>query len=248
MVLEGRRHFTGLLHDLTQRVQMEQMFAEQKALAKLGEMAAVVAHEVKNPIAGIRGALQVITSRMPADQRDRPVLIEIMARLDALNRIVQDMLMFSRPRALRHEPVTIDALVADTAALIRQDPGMAQLTIKVNGSAALTGDREMLQVAFQNILMNAAQAMAGQGTIDANITVSDARVRVDVIDRGPGMPKEVREKAFDAFFTTKHRGTGLGLPIALRVVESHGDRCRLKFRPQAAPWGAAGAPPTQPGG
>src|SRR4029077_1726212 len=112
MVLEGRRHLTGLLHDLTKRVELEHLLSEQKALAKLGEMAAVVAHEVKNPIAGIRGALQVITSRMPAEQRDRSVLIDIIARLDGLNRIVQDMLMFARPRALRQEPVSIDALIA----------------------------------------------------------------------------------------------------------------------------------------
>ena len=93
-------------------------------------MAAVVAHEVKNPIAGIRGALQVITSRMPAEQRDRPVLVDIIARLDGLNRIVQDMLMFARPRALRQEPITIDALVSDTAALIRQDPGWPSIDIR----------------------------------------------------------------------------------------------------------------------
>jgi len=145
--------------------------------------------------------------------------------------IVQDMLMFARPRALRQEPISIDALIADTAALIRQDPGMAPLNIDVSGSAALVGDREMLQVVFQNILMNAAQAMAGQGTVNVNITVSDSKVRVDVIDSGPGMPKEVREKAFNAFFTTKHRGTGLGLPIALRVVESHGGSMRIDLPP-----------------
>ena len=101
MMTEGRRSFTGILHDLSDRVALEQRLAEQKSLAKLGEMAAVVAHEVKNPIAGIRGALQVITSRMPAEQRDRAVLLDIITRLDALNRIVQDMLMFARPRALR---------------------------------------------------------------------------------------------------------------------------------------------------
>jgi signal transduction histidine kinase len=231
MMLEGRRHFTGVLHDLTHRVEMEQQLAEQKALAKLGEMAAVVAHEVKNPIAGIRGALQVITSRMAAGERDRPVMVEIMARLDGLDRIVQDMLMFARPRALRQEPISIDALIADTAALIRQDPGMAPLHIEVSGSAALVGDREMLQVVFQNILMNAAQAMAGPGTVHVNIAVADSKVRVDVIDSGPGMPEEVREKAFNAFFTTKHRGTGLGLPIALRVVESHGGSMRIDLPP-----------------
>ena len=102
---DGKRSFTGILHDLSDRVVLEQRLTEQKSLAKLGEMAAVVAHEVKNPIAGIRGALQVITSRMPADQRDRTILVDIITRLDGLNRIVQDMLMFARPRALRQEPI-----------------------------------------------------------------------------------------------------------------------------------------------
>ena len=123
MVSEGKRSFTGILHDLSDRVALEQRLAEQKSLAKLGEMAAVVAHEVKNPIAGIRGALQVITSRMPAEQRDRAILLDIITRLDALNRIVQDMLMFARPRALRQEPIPLGALLRDTASLIERDPG-----------------------------------------------------------------------------------------------------------------------------
>src|SRR5687767_9032916 len=110
MKSEGRRSFTGILHDLSDRVELEQRLTDQKSLAKLGEMAAVVAHEVKNPIAGIRGALQVITSRMPADQRDRAILIDIITRLDALNRIVQDMLMFARPRRLRQESIPLGVL------------------------------------------------------------------------------------------------------------------------------------------
>jgi two-component system sensor kinase FixL len=222
MVGEGKRSFTGILHDLSDRVALEQRLAEQKSLAKLGEMAAVVAHEVKNPIAGIRGALQVITSRMPADQRDRTVLLDIITRLDALNRIVQDMLMFARPRALRKEPILLGVLLSDTASMIERDPGMLNLEIGIAGSAEITGDRELLQVVFQNILMNAAQAMDGRGRIEVTITHSDGRCRIAVADRGPGMPAEVREKAFDAFFTTKHRGTGLGLPIARRAVEAHG--------------------------
>jgi signal transduction histidine kinase len=227
MKTEGKRSFTGILHDLSDRVVLEQRLAEQKSLAKLGEMAAVVAHEVKNPIAGIRGALQVITGRMPADQRDRAILLDIITRLDALNRIVQDMLMFARPRALRNEPLSLGALMSDTVSLIERDPNMRSLEIGVTGSADVSGDREMLQVVFQNILMNAAQAMEGQGRIEVTITQLDGRCRVAVADRGPGMPEEVREKAFDAFFTTKHRGTGLGLPIARRVVEAHGGTIRV---------------------
>jgi signal transduction histidine kinase len=158
---------------------------------------------------------------MPADQRDRTVLLDIITRLDALNRIVQDMLMFARPRALRKEPISIGALLSDTASMIERDPMMLNLEIGIAGSADITGDRELLQVVFQNILMNAAQAMDGQGRIDVTITNIDGRCRIAVTDRGPGMPADVREKAFDAFFTTKHRGTGLGLPIARRAVEAH---------------------------
>lgn len=228
MIVEGRRSFTGILHDLSDRVQLEQRLAEQKSLAKLGEMAAVVAHEVKNPIAGIRGALQVITSRMPAEQRDRAILLDIITRLDALNRIVQDMLMFSRPRALRKEPISLGVLIGDTASMIERDPSMLNLEIGVSGSAEITGDREMLQIVFQNILMNAAQAMDGQGRIEVTITHTDGRCHVAVADRGPGMPQEVRDKAFDAFYTTKHRGTGLGLPIARRVIEAHGGTIQIE--------------------
>jgi two-component system sensor kinase FixL len=231
MVSEGKRSFTGILHDLTDRVALENRLAEQKSLAKLGEMAAVVAHEVKNPIAGIRGALQVITSRMPAEQRDRTILLDIITRLDALNRIVQDMLMFARPRALRQEQIPLGSLLRETASLIQRDPGMVNLEIAVSGSADIVGDREMLQVVFQNILMNAAQAMEGQGRIGVVIATGDGRCRVAVEDRGPGMPDEVREKAFDAFFTTKHRGTGLGLPIAKRVVDAHGGAIEIDVPP-----------------
>jgi PAS domain S-box-containing protein len=231
MVSGGKRSFTGILHDLSDRVQLENRLAEQKSLAKLGEMAAVVAHEVKNPIAGIRGALQVITGRMAPEQRDRAVLVDIINRLDALNRIVQDMLMFARPRQLQHEQVRLEELLAVTVSLIQRDPSMATLEVAVSGGAEIRGDREMLQVVFQNILMNAAQAMEGRGHIDVTIAQHDGRCRISVADRGPRMPPEVRDKAFDAFFTTKHRGTGLGLPIAKRVIDAHGGSIQIDVPP-----------------
>ena len=118
--------------------------------------------------------------------------------------------------------------MSDTASMIERDPNMGRLEIRVTGSADISGDREMLQVVFQNILMNAAQAMEGQGRIAVTISQAIERYRVGVSDRGPGMPEEVRERAFDAFFTTKHRGTGLGLPIARHVVEAHGGTIQIE--------------------
>ncbi|HUP39260.1 MAG TPA: PAS domain S-box protein [Vicinamibacterales bacterium] len=228
---DGRRSFTGILHDLSDRVGLEQRLAEQKSLAKLGEMAAVVAHEVKNPIAGIRGALQVITARMPVEQRDRAILIDIITRLDGLDRIVQDMLMFARPRPLRQERLDLGPLLRETASFIERDPSMLHLEIRVSGACEIVGDREMLQIVFQNILMNGAQAMNGDGQIEVTIASVSGRCRIAIGDRGPGMPDETRAKAFDAFFTTKHRGTGLGLPIAKRIVESHGGTIHIDVPP-----------------
>src|SRR5690606_29144899 len=95
MFVAGERRFTGILHDLTRRVQMEQQLREQATLVKLGEMAAVLAHEVKNPLAGIRGAIQVVGARLPADNPSAPILKEIVSRIDSLDTMMKDLLLFA---------------------------------------------------------------------------------------------------------------------------------------------------------
>jgi len=221
--------YMAIRYEITARKRSEELLREQTALARLGQMAAVVAHEVKNPIAGIRGALQVIASRMSAEQpRDRAVVGDIIGRLDALNAIVEDLLLFARPRKIRAESVDIAALINNTADLLRRDPALAGVELRLNGAGSIArADREQLQIVFQNVLMNAAQAMGGRGAIDVTIVNGDTNCRVSIADHGPGMPSEVRAKAFEAFFTTKHRGTGLGLPIANRIVEAHGGQMEI---------------------
>jgi len=224
--------YMAIRYDITDRKRQEDQLREQAALARLGQMAAVVAHEVKNPIAGIRGALQVIGSRMSADSGDRRVVTDIIARLDGLNRIVQDLLVFARPRPLRAEPVDLRALLDTTAEHIRRDPALAGAVVEVQGGEAMIqGDAEALQIVFQNVLQNAAQAIAGAGRIDVLLATMNGTCNVTISDHGPGMPAEVREKAFEAFFTTKHRGTGLGLPTARRMVEAHGGSIALDETP-----------------
>lgn len=225
--------YMAIRYEITDRKRSDELLREQAALARLGQMAAVVAHEVKNPIAGIRGALQVIASRMSAEQRDRAVIGDIISRLDSLNAIVQDLLVFARPRQLRPERVELESLVGSTAELIRRDPIFSGIDVTVSGGpAVITADAEALKIALQNILINAAQAMSGVGRIDVAITSGDGMARVSIRDSGPGMPAEVREKAFEAFFTTKHRGTGLGLPTARRFVEAHGGDIQIDTPPE----------------
>lgn len=220
--------YMAIRYDITERKRSEELLREQAALARLGQMAAVVAHEVKNPIAGIRGALQVIASRMAIESRDKSVMGDIIARLDGLNRIVQDLLIFARPRTVHAEPVDLTSLVMNTADLINRDPALAQFRVKVAGGEAVTqADGEQLQIVFHNVLMNAAQAMGGAGDVDVTVRQTSQGWTIVFADHGPGIPADVRDKAFEAFFTTKHRGTGLGLPTARRIVEAHGGHIHI---------------------
>jgi PAS domain S-box-containing protein len=223
--LDERRkpyQYMAIRYDITDRKRSETQLREQAALARLGEMAAVVAHEVKNPLAAIKGALQVIGGRIPATTRDRAIIGDIVTRVDSLNDIVQDLLVFARPRDPQLGPVALADLLESTAALLRKDPTYSSLQIEISGGNPIVqADIEQLRTVFLNLLLNAAQASGASGRLAVSIAADDLAATVAIADNGPGIPEELREKIFEPFFTTKHRGTGLGLPTARRVVERH---------------------------
>ena len=214
--------YMAIRSDITDRKRSEERLREQAALARLGEMAAVVAHEVKNPLAAIKGALQVIGGRLPAESRDRVIVGEVVARVDSLNDIVQDLLVFARPREPQLTSVNLAELIESTAALLRKDPSHASVAVHISGARPIVQlDVEQTKTVFLNLLLNAAQASGATGRLDITIAADDLAATVTVADNGPGIPEDVRAKIFEPFFTTKHRGTGLGLPTARRVVERH---------------------------
>jgi two-component system sensor kinase FixL len=222
MSLHGERKFTGILHDLSSRVQMEVQLREQAALARLGEMAAVIAHEVKNPLAAVRGAIQVIGSRLPPASREADVMTDIIARIDTLNNLVKDLLLFARPPKPHLVPIDVTVVLGTTAALLSQDAAYAGVEMAITGHAPpVMADAELLKIAFFNLLVNSAQAMKGHGTIAVSVAEADGACTVVVSDTGPGIPLEVRDRLFTPFVTTKARGTGLGLSTVKRIVEAH---------------------------
>ena len=121
--IDGEKHFTGILHDLSRRTELEEQLREATALARIGEMAAVIAHEVKNPLAAVRGAVQVIGSRLPAKTNDAAIIKEVIARIDGLNDLIQDLLVFARPPAPKPSRVDLRSLVGSVVALLKRDPG-----------------------------------------------------------------------------------------------------------------------------
>ena len=169
---------------------MEGRLREQAALAKLGEMAAVIAHEVKNPLAGIRGAMQVFGGRMSKDDASAPVLKDIVARIDSLDQMMKDMLLFARPPKLKRAPTEVARLVGMIANLLSQDPALREVDIEIDGAAPpVSADADMLGIVFQNLLINGAHAMRGKGRIRVAIDTVNSSCQIAFIDRGPGISR-----------------------------------------------------------
>jgi len=220
--------YIAIRSDITQKKAAEARLRDQASLARLGQMAAVVAHEVKNPLAGIKGAMQVILSRRPAGDAEVPVMQDIVQRIDALNDLIQDLLLFARPRPLRWTAVNIRPLVDEALTQLRRDPAASGVVTELSGSdARIDGDPDLLRATFLNLALNAAQAMGGHGTIHVWCAADDQQCRITITDTGPGIPEAIRDQVFEPFFTTKSRGGGLGLAIARRTVELHGGTLTL---------------------
>jgi PAS domain S-box-containing protein len=221
--------YIAIRSDITERKQAEEKLREQAALARVGQLAAVVAHEVKNPLAGIRGAMQVMIGRRPPGDPDVGIMREIITRIDALASLIQDLLLFANPRPLRPEAIELRPIMMSAVSSMRRDPVGQNVRVEVVGpDAALIGDGELLRAAFFNVFLNAAQAMEGNGAIHVTLTPEPDSVRVEIRDEGPGIAADVRERVFEPFFTTKARGGGLGLSIVRRTVDLHGGTLTLE--------------------
>ena len=220
--------YIAIRSDITARKHAEEKLAQQAALARVGQMAAIVAHEVRNPLAGIKGAVQVLMSRRAAGDTELPVMRDIVGRIDSLSELINDLMLYARPRAPRLSHVELRPLIADAVTIVRRDPAAQSIEIVVAGEdVSATADDELIRATVLNLLLNAAQAMGGHGRIVVTLVKSGDFALIEVRDTGPGIPPEIRGQVFDPFFTTKARGGGLGLPIARRTAELHGGSLAL---------------------
>lgn len=227
----GIRGWLVLFADLTevQRRAEESRLAE--SLARLGEMAGGVAHELRNSLATLRGYLTLI-ERRPDEESIADYLAEIRHEADHLERVLEDFLAFARPGSARFQEISLTRLARRAAA----DPSLAGMEVRVTAPAevCLRGDAQLLERALRNLLHNAAQAereAGGQGPVELGIETGPEGVELAVEDRGPGLPPEMRERLFHPFATGRRGGVGLGLALAHRIVTLHGGRIRLEDRP-----------------
>lgn len=220
--VEGETKFTGIVRDLTERMELERRLREEAALARIGELATVLAHEVRNPLAAVSATMQVLGEKLIAHE-DREIVDEALRRLDALSAMMTDLLLYARPPKPHLELLDLTVLVESLVTFLRMDPAWSQVKCRVSGGPQLVlADAELLKVALQNLLLNALHAMDGRGDVAVVIERTGGIVNLDVVDSGSGIPATAMERLFTPFFTTKARGTGLGLPTARRIARAHG--------------------------
>ena len=228
--------------DLTRVERLEERERLRDRLAAVGEMAAVIAHEVKNPLAGIEVMAGVLRRKIPAAPDAQALLTDIINEAKMANAIVQEVLDFVRPIRLQVEHTSIEDAVYGAIHLADTKTRRGAVNVDValaSGLPQIRADQHQLMQLFTNLLINAYEAMNGTG----RVTITGERTRledvgegrdavlVEVTDDGPGMPPDVSEKVFDPFFSTKAQGSGLGLAIVRKIVDAHDGRLDLRTAP-----------------
>lgn len=228
---------TAIFSDISDQKRLEDLHLRAGQLEAVSELAASLAHEIKNPLASIRSAVEQL-GRMPTADEDTGSLTRLVVReSDRLSRLLTEFLDFARVRVTRVAPLDLAALTRDTMNLVRAHPDRSDTTTLVFASDVavqqVDGDADLLHRAIFNLVLNAAQALGAGGTV--RVTLQTATVdmvpggvlpdagalQLVIEDDGPGMPPDVRERIFTPFFTTKPRGSGLGLPVVHRAIEAH---------------------------
>ena len=193
-------------------------------LASLGEMAAGIAHEVRNPLTSIRGFADLIYKSLPDDDKIKNYSKVVVDEVKRLSIIVKNILDFARKAEPDGEPVDLNDLIEGLIVLVEKDSSYNKVEINLDldpNLPSVMADGTQIKQVFLNLAQNAIQAMSDGGSLTISSKKSSDRVEVSFVDQGSGIPAEQLDKIFDPFFTTKDEGTGLGLSVSYRIIENH---------------------------
>jgi two-component system, NtrC family, nitrogen regulation sensor histidine kinase GlnL len=231
-----------LLRSLVHRKELEEDLKRADRLATVGTMAAGLAHEIRNPLGGIKGAAQLLRRALERNPELHEYTNIMTREVDRVNLLIEQLLDLARPAKLDLAPLNIHQIIEDVLLLELQSYGAMAITVKKRFDPSLPpirGDRDQLTQVFLNLVKNACQAMNGSGTLTITTRVeTDYHVRghgaarngliwVEIGDEGTGMREEDLLHIFSPFFTTKNNGTGLGLAVCYRIIKEHGGIIRV---------------------
>lgn len=215
----------GEIEDLRERVR------RKDRLAALGEMAATVAHEIRNPLGGIRGFASLLARDFDESDPKLRLVEKVIQGTKSLDKVVNDLLEYTRPMEFRLRPVELADLVEPALGYLGEDSERIAVENAVLPGFRAMADADRMRQVVLNLLLNAAQSIEGTGRIAISASASDPFVELTVEDTGCGMAPGDLERAFMPFYTTKDKGAGLGLPSAAKIVEGHGGAIAAESEP-----------------
>ena len=234
---DGQVFLLELVTDVTERERLQARLTEAERLAAAGELAASVAHEIRNPLAAIVNATTLLGVEETLTGEERAHTLGVMKKeARRLNRILSDFLIFARPREPKRLVGDIREIIDHVAALIREGPDRAhdvELSVRVEPAVpSFPFDADQITQVVWNIALNGVEAMDGRGQLSIAVSLGEAQVAIAISDTGRGIPAEERRRVFEPFYSRKPAGTGLGLTIARDVARGHGGDLTLETSPQ----------------
>jgi two-component system, NtrC family, sensor histidine kinase PilS len=206
---------------------------QAERFAVLGRLAAGLAHEIRNPLGAISGCVELVRETATLDGEERKLLTTVSRDVERLNQLVTDMLQFARPRPPDLQPTDLSSLVGEVVSLAKTSGGPEQnvhITAGGDPSVVALADGNQVRQVLWNLVRNASQASRKGGDVLVEVRALGDEAEIAVLDRGPGVAPELREKLFDTFYSGTARGTGLGLAIVKRVADAHGGRVEVRAR------------------
>jgi signal transduction histidine kinase len=230
---DGQMFLLELVADVTEQERLRARLGEAERMAAVGELAAGLAHEIRNPLAAIVNAATLLEDEDTLTPEERASILEaVKTETRRLNTTLSDFLLFARPRELKRQLGDIRQVVEHVTALLQKErtrPGGIQVEVQVDPTIPLFAfDADQLTQVLWNIALNGVEAMQRRGRLTLDVGRHNGEVLISIADTGPGIPPEERWRIFQPFFSKKPGGTGLGLAIAQRIATAHGGRIELE--------------------
>lgn len=217
---DRQKAFDELQKTFTQLLQAEK-------LSSLGELSAGIVHEVRNPLAAIKGAVEILEDEIPKDSPRREFAALAKKEVDRIDKLVGEFLRFARPAKLLVQPTNLNEIIESVALLLEQQAANNQVSIVKDlqkDLSTVSADAEQIRQVLLNLAINSLQAMADGGKLTFRTFQTNEHCTIEVEDEGGGINEEIQSKIFNPFFTTKEKGVGLGLSVAHQIIEQHGGK------------------------
>lgn len=218
----NRLGFVKTFQDLSELSALREQVRQIDRLAAIGEMAATVAHEIRNPLGGIRGFATFLAQDTPEDDPRHRLVQKILTGTSSLEKVVSGLLEYTRPVELKLAPASCAGIAQAALRYMEYDPSRITIFTEIDLDLKVLADADKIRQVLMNVLLNAVQSITGRGEIRVSAEADGNLVHLSVQDTGCGMSEDELKQIFSPFYTTKERGTGLGMAVSQKIVDGHG--------------------------